>query len=136
MTVDNLDLDEVEQNAPYRFSVELVSNAASGSKVVQNIRLVEGRTRRETVDMKETWPAGIYSLSHIALPFSPDDPVYGEDGSSVGSHTPRGERKVLYLSPDYFLRLRYNPFFEWQQEQITSWLGSVVQYPVQTTDES
>ena len=62
-------------------------------------------------------------MSHIAIPFSPDDPVYGRNGSSVGAQTPRGEIKVLYLSPDYFLRLRYNPFFEWQAEQISNWLS-------------
>jgi hypothetical protein len=77
--------------------------------------------------MEVTWPGGIYSLSHIAIPFSPDDPVYGIDGSSVGAHVPSGERKVLRFSPDYFLRLRYNPFFDWQKAQIETWLQSIIQ---------
>ena len=48
------------------------------------------------------WPPGVFSLTHVALPFPPDDPLYGsdpiEDGSGLlrlGRLSPRGERAVL-----------------------------------------
>jgi len=122
VTVAKLDLDKLEQNAPYKFTLDIVSNVTTGTAVVRNLTLAEGRTQLEANAMKVPWPGGIYSLSHIAIPFSPGDPVYGVKGSSVGAHTPRGERKVLHLSSDYFLRLRYNPFFDWQKQQIANWL--------------
>jgi alpha-beta hydrolase superfamily lysophospholipase len=127
VTVEKLNLDKLEEDAPYEFSVDILSNIGTGSKAVEKLRLVEGQIQLEQNAMEVTWPGGIYSLSHIAIPFSPEDPVYGVNGSSVGAHSPRGERKVLYLSPDYFLRLRYNPFFEWQKAQIETWLQSIIQ---------
>ena len=68
----------------------------------------------------------VYSLSHIALPFPIDDPVYGQEGSAVGTHPLKGEKQVMTVGADYFLRLRYNPFHRWQEGKIVSWLQSLV----------
>jgi hypothetical protein len=82
-----------------------------------------------------SWPAAIFSLAHIALPFRPDDAVYG-DGSgllsqdnriSFGALAPRGERGVMRLNAEYFLRMRYNPFFSFQQEHMIEWLDTIEQ---------
>ena len=78
-----------------------------------------------------TWPRGTYSLSHIALPFAPDDPLYGSGGGSdaddlrimLGAVAPRGEAGVLLLTSDYFLRARSNPFFSFQSAAIADWLS-------------
>jgi alpha-beta hydrolase superfamily lysophospholipase len=70
------------------------------------------------------WPPGIFSLSHVALPFSPDDPVYGgltaEDGPGIqlGNVALRGERGVLLVSGTDLLRLRWNPFFEYIESRV------------------
>ena len=65
-----------------------------------------------------TWPADVMSLSHVAMPFPPDDPLYGlstpthADGlPSLGALAIRGERGVLAIPPAEQLRLRSNPFF-------------------------
>lgn len=71
------------------------------------------------------WPRGIYSLSHVAVPFSPDDPLYGdrEDLKKkglfvLGMVEPRGEKGVLQVPIDQFMRLRYNPFFVYMERRI------------------
>jgi hypothetical protein len=84
-----------------------------------------------TSETDMAWPEGFYSMSHIAVPFSADDPVYG-DGSAAedgerrlvfGNLAPRGEEGVLRLKSAYFLRTRYNPFFSYQAEHLQDWLS-------------
>ena len=62
--------------------------------------------------------ANLVSLGHVALPFPPDDPVYGfvpgsgRDGiPSIGSWLLRGENGAITLSLGSLTRLRSNPFW-------------------------
>ncbi|MCF6154005.1 MAG: alpha/beta hydrolase [Candidatus Brocadia sp.] len=78
---------------------------------------------REPLNLE--WPRGIYSLSHVAVPFSPEDPLYGdrEDLKKKGRFVlgmvePRGEKDVLQVPVDQFMRLRYNPFFSYMERRI------------------
>jgi alpha-beta hydrolase superfamily lysophospholipase len=70
------------------------------------------------------WPRGIYSLAHVALPFSPSDPVYGgplageSTGIQLGNLALRGERGVLLVSGTDLLRLRWNPFFDYVESRV------------------
>ena len=71
-----------------------------------------------------SWPNNVFSLSHVALPFAPDDPIYGVDGPrdddkvNLGAIDARGERGVLMVSMDQLARLRYNPFFIYMEKRI------------------
>ena len=84
--------------------------------------------RAEPLGME--WPAGVISLSHVALPFSMNDPLYGryppadKDQLFLGQIPLQGERGVLQLSSDYLLRLRYNPFYDYLENRVLQWLGS------------
>src|SRR5580704_6934198 len=71
------------------------------------------------------YPEGLFSLSHVALPFPMSDSLYGltpdlaEDfGIHLGSLAPRGERNVLIASLDSLLRASSNPFFPYMIERI------------------
>ena len=81
---------------------------------------------RET-PLDEEWPAGIVSLSHIALTFPPDDPLYGKyppgDNSTLylGSVTLRGERGILRVPDNWFTRQRFNPFYSYMEARILDW---------------
>jgi hypothetical protein len=66
------------------------------------------------------YPAGIFSLSHLAIPIPPDDPLYGtepdpahrlEFGLNLGALDARGERGALIVDQDFLTRLPSNPFF-------------------------
>jgi hypothetical protein len=75
------------------------------------------------------WPVGVISLSHVALPFPPDDPLYGqrppenEDVLFLGQMAIQGERGLLILPSDWLLRLRHNPFYPYLEERVLAWLA-------------
>lgn len=64
------------------------------------------------------FPDGVYSLSHVALPFPVEDGLYGLDpdpadvpGVHLGSLPARGERGVLVVAAADLARITSNPFF-------------------------
>jgi alpha-beta hydrolase superfamily lysophospholipase len=76
-----------------------------------------------------TWPSDTFSLSHIALPFSPADPVYGRSPDEslgtiirLGRLSPRGERNVLVAPVDVLMRVSSNPFYSYLEERTVEWV--------------
>lgn len=107
----------------YRLSI--VSNADPGnSQIVE--RVVEARQEAESRrPLAVEYPAGVFSLSHVALPFPLDDSLYGlrPDGSEdygvhLGALDLRGERGALIVSMDAFSRMSSNPFFSYLSARI------------------
>jgi alpha-beta hydrolase superfamily lysophospholipase len=74
------------------------------------------------------WPRGVVSLSHVALAFPPDDPLYGEtqpengDLVFLGDMPIRGERGLISIPADWLLRQRYNPFHSYLEARVLQWL--------------
>ncbi len=107
--------DLAPTNAAY--TLTLVTNRNGETReVVERVRQPgSGSIDRET---GLAWPDGVYSLSHVAIPFPPDDPIYGDGTSprsdrslSLGSLQLRGEVRQLQLPVSLLYRLRHNPFF-------------------------
>ena len=74
------------------------------------------------------WPRQVFSLSHVALPFPGDDPLYGTGGGHgpgihLGDLAFHGERGVLRISADDMLRQRWNPFYSLMERRITAFMG-------------
>ena len=72
-----------------------------------------------------SYPPGVFSLSHVALPFPISDSLYGLQpdpaenfGVNLGAVAPRGERGTLVVSLDALLRMSSNPFFPYMIERI------------------
>ncbi|MGH7242025.1 MAG: alpha/beta hydrolase [Phycisphaerales bacterium] len=84
------------------------------------------------VDMHTSWPVGIFSLSHVALPIPPNDPVYGDGATESATKLPlgtlalRGERGILAISSGLMMRMRFNPFYAWTEGRIMDWLAKTV----------
>nr|MBL0713745.1 hypothetical protein [Desulfobacterales bacterium] len=82
----------------------------------------------KTKPLSLDWPLGVISLSHVALPFPPDDPLYGqhppEDRNSLflGRMAIQGERGLLKLPENWFLRLRHNPFYAFLEKRVHAWV--------------
>ena len=94
---------------------------------------------RETPKMEQldlAWPRGVVSLSHVALPFPPDDPLYGQqppeddDRVFLGDVAIKGERGLLKIPGEWLLRQRYNPFYTYLQTRVLQWLGDTDSLPV------
>ena len=120
------DVYSFEKLAPLPISVTILSNHSTKDERISEFRLGKGSTEYEISPTRLVWPTAVYSLSHIAIPFRPDDPQYGKEGKAIGTYHPLGERNVILLGPDYFQRLRYNPFYEYQQRRIKSWLAESI----------
>lgn len=110
---------------PRNYRTTVVSNVATGSYEVAE-RVTEAGATAETVrPLGLRYPKDVFSLSHVALPFPEDDPVYGpspdpaEDfGVQLGAMAPRGERGTLVVSLDALGRTSWNPFFPYQLRRI------------------
>jgi len=77
----------------------------------------------QTLGLGVEYPAEVYSLSHVALPFPADDPLYGNRPSGrkvlqLGAVALRGERNTLEVSQDSLNRISYNPFFDYMARRI------------------
>jgi len=76
------------------------------------------------------WPLGVVSLSHVALAFPPDDPLYGrgppesDDRVFLGDMALRGERGLVKIPADWLLRQRYNPFYPYLEARVLQWLDA------------
>jgi alpha-beta hydrolase superfamily lysophospholipase len=108
------------------FALTLVTNASSESlEVVAQTRSGDAWSE---VPLGESWPPGVFSLSHVAVPFPSDDPLYGtaeatrQTGLPLGSLSARGESGVLKISDGQLLRLRHNPFYEYTENHCIEWL--------------
>ena len=114
---------------PRRFRTVVITNAGDGDEVME--RVVEAGADTEQVrPLGLDYPLGVFSLSHVALPFPPDDGLYGSDpdpaddfGIALGTIAARGERGALIVSLDSLLRMSSNPFFPYLIERIEEGIG-------------
>lgn len=120
--------------APLPFAVTTLGNASSSSGRIHEFTRPAGEppaAGQESRDIGLAWPLGTFSLSHVALPFAPDDPVYGAVPSEhttlpyLGRIELQGERGVLALPSSALLRLRHNPFHAYQAERVRQFADSI-----------
>ncbi len=100
----------------YRTAIITNTNEHSSEAVERTTE--PGTTTEHTRALGLSYPPGLYSLSHVALPFPMTDGLYGltpdpadDFGITLGALAPRGERNVLIASLDSLLRVASNPFF-------------------------
>lgn len=109
------------------FALTLITNESSDSSRVVVRRKAALSVQASNAPLQLAWPRGVISLSHIALPFPPDDPLYGqqdpgnEDTVFLGRMAIQGERGLLKLPGDWLLRLRYNPFYAFLETGVLEW---------------
>ena len=110
------------------FELTMVTNVSELSRSVHTLHKKALQATLDTQDLDLSWPQEIYSLSHVALPISPNDPIYGAlplRGSglvSLGNFDIRGEKGVFAIPETNLMRLRYNPFFSFMEQKIESFL--------------
>jgi len=113
-----------------RFGLTLLTNAGPETRQLVEQHKPAGDISYSERPLELTWPRALFSLSHVALPFSPNDRVYGDKPDAtdnmrdvtLGSISIRGERNLLQIPDSYFLRLRYNPFYSFMEKRIHTFL--------------
>jgi len=110
------------------FALTLIANENDESAAIVSRSKASLSAEISTAAMDASWPAGMISLSHVALPFPLDDPLYGrgpapsEDTIFLGHMDVRGERGLLRFPADWLMRLRHNPFYDYQKTRVLEWL--------------
>lgn len=119
-------LTRILADPPRKFRTVTITNAGVDTYDVVERVMEAGASTEQTRPLALAFPAGIFSLSHVALPFPLSDSLYGMQpdktdeffGVHLGSIAPRGERGVLILNLDTLLRVSSNPFFPYLLERI------------------
>ena len=118
-------------NGTRPYAVTLVTNTNADTQEVSAKSVASGATVMTEEPLGLSWPDGMYSLSHIALPFPADDPIYGgagtgrESGSiSLGRLSPRGEKGALIIPAEVLMRVTWNPFFPYLSKRFDQWIGT------------
>jgi alpha-beta hydrolase superfamily lysophospholipase len=117
-TASDAMLTRVLPAPPRPFRTTIITNAGDGSsEVVERVTEAGADTVQER-PLGLSFPPGVFSLSHVALPFPPSDGLYGfnpdpadDFGIQLGTIAARGEVGALIVSLDALLRMSSNPFF-------------------------
>ncbi len=129
-------LSRVLPPAPRGYAVSLVTNRSEITREVVEVRVPAGSSEETRRELGLSFPTGVFSLSHIAMPFPLDDSLYGiepkgapEFGVHLGAIAPRGERGALIVTVDALARLACNPFHPYVMEKIDAVIPSGVKAP-------
>ena len=124
------------------FALTVITNEDTATEQQRELRALPGSSTQSTRLLDLAWPSAVFSLAHVALPFPPDDPLYGyettsadRDAPPAGTHVQlgrvsvHGENGVLSI-PDWVLtRQRSNPFHSYMIERIDGFLDATAAQP-------
>jgi len=112
-------------SGPQTYRTTLIANASEDDEHTVARSTEAGQLEPTVERLPELYPDNIFSLSHIALPFPANDPLYGSEpdmsenyGIRLGTVAPRGERGALILNLDAVLRISSNPFYPYIRQRI------------------
>jgi hypothetical protein len=113
------------------FAVTLVTNEnPQSATVVARYKAPFLLAKSDVVSLGLAWPRGVVSLSHVALAFPPEDPLYGrgppasDDLVFLGNLAITGERGLVSIPADWLLRQRYIPFYPYLEKRVLEWLDA------------
>lgn len=117
---------------PRRFMTTVVTNASAQS-LETVARTTRAGERDENVQLLTmSYPRDLYSLSHVAIPFPPNDDLYGSQptdpqryGINLGNVSLRGETSTLVVGMDSLMRVTSNPFYDYMVARINQLSGCV-----------
>jgi hypothetical protein len=111
------------------FALTLITNASPNTLQVMEQRSPALGAPPTTRTLDLAWPRNVFSLSHVALPFPPDDPLYGYAAPASDRHIQlgrleiRGENGVLNVPNWMLTRQRSNPFHSYVMERVETFLA-------------
>jgi len=110
------------------YALSLITNASAQTLRAAERRVPAGGTIATERLLDVSWPQNVFSLSHVALPFPPDDPLYGyaaprdDHHIQLGRVEIRGENGVLNVPGWMLTRQRSNPFHAYMAGRITDFV--------------
>lgn len=123
-----IDLEKLISGPPTAYAIDIVTNRDSTTFDAVLRSRAAGSDTVTTTELGLSWPDDVYSLAHIALPFAPGDPLYGDDprsenpGIRLGRLALHGENGVLSIPPSMMTRQRWNPFHSFMVQKISDFV--------------
>jgi alpha-beta hydrolase superfamily lysophospholipase len=120
-------LERMMPPLPALYRLTAIASTADGSGGTVERVFEPGQASPQTRALDLPYPPEVFSLSHVALPFPLDDPLYGmrpasdaasEYGVTLGALSARGERGALIVNLDALFRISSNPFFPYMLARI------------------
>jgi len=112
-------LERIRNGVDLPFRITLIGNRGGDSIEIASYSRETGGSDVQVSELPLSWPFGVFSLGHVAIPFPPDDPVYGltppaggNPRFALGAFPARGESGALMVPLGMLARLRSNPFFD------------------------
>jgi alpha-beta hydrolase superfamily lysophospholipase len=110
---------------PRTYRTTFLTNASAATEEVVARTVDAGASTEQTRMLGLAYPPEVYSLSHVAVPFPVNDPLYGmyptldeSYGVRLGAMAARGEIGALIVTLDSLIRVSSNPFFPYMLERI------------------
>ncbi len=124
-------IPQIDDMGPQPYAITVITNIGNQTQdVMARTRPTNARIFEKNVPLNLFWPHQVYSLSHVALLFPEDDPLYGNVDTrafpkhfKIGTLTPKGEISILNISMDQLMRVRSNPFFDYLAQQVVEKLA-------------
>lgn len=95
----------------------VVSNMVNKTEKVELTKYSNGQKINMNNDLDFRWSNNTFSLAHISLPISPENPLYGKE-TFLGGGNIKGENGTAVIPSDVLVRLRYNDFFNYVEKSI------------------
>ncbi|MFN8599906.1 MAG: alpha/beta hydrolase [Candidatus Binatia bacterium] len=129
-TAADTKLSRVLPPAPRKYRTAVITSAGPASADVVEIATPAGAAAEQTRPLDASYPAEVYSLSHIAIPFPVGDGLYGltpdpddDFGVQLGTLAAHGEVGGLVVNMNAMLRMSSNPFFSYVLERVAAAIG-------------
>jgi hypothetical protein len=125
------DLEVLISGNPRPYRVSIITNTGPTSLAVEERERAAGEAKLTKKAIGISWPPEFYSLAHIALPFAPDDPVYGavdppsgaSDALQFGKLAMHGETKFSALPVSSLMRQHWNPFYPLVKQRVSAFIN-------------
>jgi alpha-beta hydrolase superfamily lysophospholipase len=118
-------LTRILPDPPRNYRTTIIANVSDDRQDVAERVIEAAGGSEQTRELGLAFPPGLFSLSHVALPFPMSDALYGlkpdeqeNFGVNLGAIAPRGERGVLIVDLDALVRVSSNPFFPYMAERL------------------
>ncbi len=118
------------------YDLAVITNENSDTRQAMQKLVAAGSREIVEAPLDLEYPPGVFSLSHIAIPFPVTDPVYGLTpdesefyGIRLGTLALHGERDALLVPLDQLARIGSNPFYPYLRQRMLAWLGVTAPVP-------
>jgi len=117
-------LTRVLPSGPQAFRITVLKSVPPDDAIVE-MTIAPHTVEQQMRPLSLYNPEGVFSMSHVSLPFPLDDSLYGTKpnpdefyGTHLGTQSPRGERGALVLNIDAMMRMSSNPFFSYVLDRL------------------